>query len=280
VATTGAHEQALPRGGLDVPYADETSERLRRHFEATYLSLRLGIAAIGVALPVMLWIGALQLEGLPLQSSMSAYYYTGMRDVFVGASFAVGFALYVYRGFSSTENVVLSLAGVLAVCIALFPTHGSGERTIAHDVHTLAGILFFACLAYVSVFRAADTLSLIRDTRWARILLRIYQALGVMMLASPLVALVAERMLRPPGAEPSLVFFVQAFGVWTFAAYWLVKTLELRLTSADRAAAQGILEPSLSLERSRVPGRLVQTAPIDGNVDDLRRQIGLGDTRR
>lgn len=262
-----------------MPHADRSSERLRRHFERTYLSLRLGIAAVGVALPAVLWIGALELERLPLLSSMSAYYYTGMRDVFVGALFAVGFALYVYRGFSSAENLVLSLAGVLAVCIALFPTHVSGERTIAHEVHTLAGILFFVCLAYVSVFRAADTLSLVRDTRWARVLLRIYQVLGVMMLASPLVALVTERILRPPGAEPSIVFFVQAFGVWTFAAYWLVKTLELRLTSADRAAAQGILEPSLSIERSRVPGRLVQTAPLDANVDDLWRQVGLGDTR-
>jgi hypothetical protein len=261
-----------------VPRSDGSSERLRRHFQATYLSLRLGIAAVGVALPAVLWFGGLYLQGLPLQSSMSAYYYTDMRDVFVGALFAVGFALWVYRGFSSAENVVLSLAGVLAVCIALFPTQGGGERTIVNDAHALMGFLFFACLAYVSIFRAADTLSLIRDTRWARFLLRIYQLLGIMMLASPLAALMAERILRPPGAEPSLVFFVQAFGVWAFAAYWLLKTLELRLTSADRAAAQGILEPSRSLERSRVPGRLVQTAPLDGSVDDVRRQIGLGGT--
>ncbi len=218
---------------------DVSSEKLRRHFESTYLSLRIGIAAIGAALPVALWVGALLLEGSSLQNSMSAYYYTGMRDVFVGALFALGVALYLYKGFSTAENVVLSVGGVLAVLVALFPTQAGAERTPANVVHAVAAILFFGCLAYVSVFRAADTLSLIRDTRRARALQGTYRALGVAMLASPLVALVAERVLRPRGGEPSLVFYVEVAGVWAFAAFWLVKSWELRQTSADRAASQG-----------------------------------------
>jgi hypothetical protein len=257
-----------------MPRSDDASEKLRRHFESTYLSLRIGIAAIGILLPVALWVGGALVDGASLQSSMSAYYYTAMRDVFVGALFAVGVALYVYRGFSRVENVVLSLAGVLAVCVALFPTHGVGERTPVGDVHAVAAIAFFACLAYVSVFRAGDTLSLVRDTRRGHALRRTYRSLGVVMLVSPIVALVAERVLRPPGGEPSVVFFVEAFGVWAFAAYWLVKSWELRQTSADRAAAQGILSPSPALERAGVPGRLVQVAPLDETVEELHRGAG------
>jgi hypothetical protein len=188
-------------------------------------------------------------------------------------------ALYLYRGFSTAENVVLSAAGVLAVVVALFPTQGEAERTVANTVHAVAAIAFFGCLAYVSVFRAGDTLSLIRDTRRARALQRTYRVLGVAMLASPLVALVAERVLRPPGGEPSVVFYVEVFGVWAFAAYWLVKSWEVRKTSADRAAAQGILEPSTTLERARVPGRLVQTAPLDQSVEELRRDLGFDGDR-
>ena len=258
-----------------MPRSTASSDKLRRHFESTYLSLRIGVAAIGVALPLALWIGALLLEGSSLQSSMSAYYYTGMRDVFVGALFAIGVALYVYRGFSTAENLVLSLAGVLAVCVALFPTQGAGDRSVVHAVHEIAAVAFSACLAYVSVFRAADTLSLIRDTGRAQTLQRIYRGLGIVMLVSPLVALAAERVLRPPGGEPSVVFYVEVFGVWAFAAYWLVKSWEIRQTSADRAAAQGILEPSRAIERARVPGRLVQTAPLDQSVDDLRHELGF-----
>lgn len=265
--------------------SEPSSQTLRRHFESTYLRLRIGIAAIGVALPVTLWVGALALEGSSLQSSMSAYYHTGMRDVFVGALFAIGIALYLYKGFSVAENVVLSLAGVMAVCVALFPTQGAGERVPANVVHGVAAIAFFACLAYVSVFRAGDTLSLIRDTRRARALEGSYRALGVAMIASPLVALAVERLLRPPEGEPSAVFFIEVFGIAAFAAYWLVKSWELRQTSADRAAAQGVLEPAPVSERrratvrTRAPGRLVQTAPLDQSVDeawrDYRNEVGL-----
>lgn len=255
--------------------SEASSEKLRRHIESTYLRQRVGVAAIGVALPVVLWVGAMLLEGASLQSSLSAYYYTSMRDVFVGALFAIGVALYLYRGFSPVENVVLSAAGVLAVCVALFPTQGDGERTAVHVVHAVAGTLFFACLAYVSVFRAGDTLSLIRDTRRAHALKRVYRVLGVAMLASPLVALGAEWVLRPPGGEPSVVFFLEVFGVWAFAAYWSVKSWELWQTSADRAASQGILAPSPALERAGVPGRLVQTAPLDQSVEELRHDLGF-----
>ncbi len=71
------------------------------------------------------------------------------------------------------------------------------------------------------------------------------------------------------------LFFVEVFGVWAFALYWLVKSWEIRQTSADRAASQGILEPSAALERARMPGRLVQTAPLDQSVDELRLELGF-----
>ncbi len=35
-----------------MPRSDASSDKLRRHLESTYLSLRIGIAAIGVALYV------------------------------------------------------------------------------------------------------------------------------------------------------------------------------------------------------------------------------------
>ena len=87
---------------------------------------------------------------------------------------------------------------------------GGDGATVVRAVHAVAAILFFACLAYVSVFRAGDTLSLVRDTSRAQMLQRVYRGLGIVMVASPLVALAAERVLRPPGGEPSVVFFVEA----------------------------------------------------------------------
>jgi hypothetical protein len=98
-----------------MPRLEESPAELRGHFESTYYSFRLGIAVIGVILPAMLWQGGMAFASIPLLGSMSAYYYTGMRDVFVGALCAVGVALYHYKGFSKAENLPWNAAGGLAV---------------------------------------------------------------------------------------------------------------------------------------------------------------------
>ena len=80
------------------------SEDLQKHFTATYVNLRIGMAVIAMAFPILLWVGGL-LQGLELQPSMSDYYHAGspaglMRDWFVGLLFAVGVFLYLYKGFT------------------------------------------------------------------------------------------------------------------------------------------------------------------------------------
>jgi hypothetical protein len=73
-------------------HAARTGPKLQDHMLGTYHSLRLGIFFAGLALPFALWlIGGWR--GVGLQGSMSAYYWTPMRDVFVGVLVAVGFLL-------------------------------------------------------------------------------------------------------------------------------------------------------------------------------------------
>ena len=56
------------------------------------------------------------------QLSVSAYYYTAARAVFVGSLIAVGVCLIVYRGNTDVEDVALNVAGFLAIVVALVPT--------------------------------------------------------------------------------------------------------------------------------------------------------------
>jgi hypothetical protein len=248
---------------------------LSQHFASTYHSLRLGIAVIGISLPALLWVGGKWFDNLSLLGSMSAYYHESTRDVFVGALCAVGVALYLYKGFSRAENLSLNAAGVLAVCIAMFPTAKSGiDFRVVNYVHVISAVLFFLALAYVSVFRASDTLSLIRPTSRGKKLQYTYRTLGGLMVASPVLAIATAWLLRPRTAEPSNVFFLEAFGAWTFGAYWLVKSWELKQTSAERAAAQGILQavPEPAPD-SPVPGKLMQIAPLDDSVEELHQRI-------
>lgn len=56
------------------------------------------------------------------QLSVSAYYYTSARAVFVGSLVAVGVCLIVYRGNTDVEDVALNISGFLAIVVALVPT--------------------------------------------------------------------------------------------------------------------------------------------------------------
>ena len=237
------------------PVASETNPGtpLAEHFTRTYFDLRIGIAVLGAALPVMLWLGGSILDGDPLRSSMSAYYYSpSMRNVFVGVLVAIGLCLVLYRGFSTPENRALDVGGLLAVGVAMVPTSAPGEGpTSRATLHAIMAILFFACIGYVCIWRASDTLSLIRDTRTARKLRATYRALGVAMVLSPLVAVAIATLV----GSSSLVFLVEAAGVWTFAAYWSVKSYEMHVSDAEQLAMEGKLATT---PRREVPGRMIQ----------------------
>jgi hypothetical protein len=56
------------------------------------------------------------------QTSISAYYFTTAHSIFIAALCALGVQFIVYRGSSDTEDVLLTLAGVLAFIVAMVPT--------------------------------------------------------------------------------------------------------------------------------------------------------------
>ena len=104
---------------------------IRRHITQAYFNLRFGNAVAAFLFPLILWFGGRFLADVPLQPSISAYYYTPMRDIFVGILFAIGSFLYLYKGFSRQENYALNCAGLLALGIAVFPETPSVEGTVA-----------------------------------------------------------------------------------------------------------------------------------------------------
>lgn len=247
---------------------DRAPSLLQRHMAGTYFALRIGMGVLAAALPPLLWLGGRLRDGEPLRCSMSAYYWSAaMRDTFVGALVAIGAFLYLYKGFSRQENWALNLAGVLAVGIAMVPTGsrcGEGNG-ISLSLHGTFAIFFFLSIAYVCVFRASDTLSLIRDTRRADRFRTAYRTVGVLMIVSPALAAVFDVALQPGSRGSSLVFLVEAFAVFTFAAYWLVKSREMSETDAELLALDQKLK-RVSTPKPvgvRSPGELVQIEPDD-----------------
>jgi hypothetical protein len=61
------------------------------------------------------------------QTSISAYYYTPVRAIFVGAMLAVALALIAYKGKGTWEDFCLNFAGMLAPVVAVAPTTDVGR---------------------------------------------------------------------------------------------------------------------------------------------------------
>jgi hypothetical protein len=208
-------------------------DELLGSIKATYRVLRLGLGSTAIALPLTLWLVGL-VRGVPLQGSMSEYYNTDMRDVFVGVLFAAGAGLFLYRGFSRIEDWVLNLAGLFGIGVAIFPVRAdAGDLTL----HGTCAVLFFVCLAYVAVFRATDTLTLVTDAKRVKRYKSIYRSLGIAMLALPAIAAIlvsAFEFDRAEGETKRVVFFVEFAAIWAFGAFWLVKSHEIRRTQKDQ----------------------------------------------
>ena len=101
-------------------------EPLRLHdVIKTYRYLRIGMIGAVVLLAASILIERSKVDCW--QTSISAYYYTPVRAIFVGTLIAVGLALIVYKGRTDWEDVSLNFAGMFAPVVAVAPTTDVGN---------------------------------------------------------------------------------------------------------------------------------------------------------
>lgn len=125
--TEGAGNAEASAGGT----GDVTLSESRREALTTYRYLRFGIlAAVFMLAMSVLHEGIRTHAGVDApdcwQRSISAYYYTPVRPIFVGGLMLIGFSLIVIRGRTKGEDFCLNVAGMLAPVVALVPTSGTG----------------------------------------------------------------------------------------------------------------------------------------------------------
>jgi hypothetical protein len=97
-------------------------DRLEIASRKTYRYLRVAVVAMAVLLGVSVGIEIVFGPRGGILDSISAYYYTPVRGVFVGALIAVGLGLVAIKGREGWEDAMLNLAGMLAPLVALVPT--------------------------------------------------------------------------------------------------------------------------------------------------------------
>lgn len=138
----------------------------------TYRSIRRAIGYLAISLPIILLIlSCFSFFNTNIQTSISHYYYTNLREIFTGTLFAVGLFLIRYKGHSNisiwkNDKVLTNIAGIMAVGVALIPTTPiKTDEPIYCKIITLihipldwlhyafAGILFFIlALLAINVF--------------------------------------------------------------------------------------------------------------------------------
>lgn len=218
------------------PLPPEERETLLRHVFDTYITLRYGMAAIACAFPLLLLVAG-WLNGLPLQGSMSAYYWASIegdppvRIWFVGGLFAVGAFLFLYKGFTVKENWALNLAALSAIGVAYFPmSWNCGSDCPNLNPHGMFAFALFACIAYVAIFRSRDTLRVLPNQTLQQRYRTIYWVTSGFMLLSPVAAIIAHVVFQKYNA---LTYFIELFGIWAFASFWFCKSLEIRHSRAE-----------------------------------------------
>lgn len=220
-------------------------ERAASQHEQALNRLRRTIGLIGVALPVLLLASVLAF-GVPMQESISEFYFTAMRDVFVLTLTGIGVFLINYYGHDRQPGEFLSdwgvstTAGVAALAVALIPTlcetagcyapHSLFDRLIASDrlqatLHFGAAGLFLTALAIMCLWLFTKTDSPAPGRHKIR-RNRLYRACGWIILAMVATLFVVKLILGDPwgwDAAWHFTFWVEAIAVWAFGTAWLVK---------------------------------------------------------
>lgn len=121
---------AAPEQGPPVPAAAVmTPPRVRASASVrTYRYLRLSLVGLVLLLLGCVWLERLfGAEASRHLGSISAYYYTPARSIFVGALVAIGISLVSIVGRRGFEDTALNIAGMLAPVVAMVPTpRGAG----------------------------------------------------------------------------------------------------------------------------------------------------------
>ncbi len=142
----------------------------------TYRYLRLSMVIVMVALGASVLL--VRREHTYFEQSISVYYYTPTRSVFVGALVATGVALTVIKGRTTAEDWLLSIAGVFAPVIAFVPTTSLNAPTLSSDAlaaaHNNLGALLVAgwvawvVVATVTAFTSEDLTRSRNASEWSK----------------------------------------------------------------------------------------------------------------
>jgi magnesium-transporting ATPase (P-type) len=194
----------------------------------SYLALRKAVGGVALGLPFALAIPWWLLHDRIVENSISSYYYTGMRNLFVGSLCAISMFMLCCRGYDLEDEIAGTFSSICALGVAFFPTTpDTGVTQRQYDigiVHYIFAALLFSTLAYfcLVLFKMSAQNKLVTPQKIQRN--RVYTICGWVIVASLLLILVlhffkVEHLIGNLGPN----FCFESTALIAFGIAWLIK---------------------------------------------------------
>ncbi len=238
--TAGGTQEQLIHTNIATKHESRPSPTPNNLF--TYRRLRRMIGLLGISLPITLVLFSLiPFFETGIQSSISGFYYTHLREIFTGILCGVGLFLICYKGNGNrvlwkNDNFLTNLAGLMAFGVAFFPTNDFVTKPVdcTHKIYTIvpicepwlgglhyafAAVLFlsFSILA-INVFTIGQKQDPGIPKSWMNEN-NIYRACGYSILIFIVMVPIASRLRL--FKDSTLVF--EALSLFAFGTAWLIK---------------------------------------------------------
>jgi hypothetical protein len=202
----------------------------------SYLTLRKAVGILGTAFPVIIVIGSVIFGGCEgIQNSISVYYHTNMRNIFVGILCAIALFLFAYKGYDQRDAIAGNLACIFALGVAFFPTSVakpiipcipySFENHIISSIHFISAGGFFLIIAYFSIFLFTK-----KDQNPTKMKIKrnkLYRTCGSIILGCILLIAIystCQRFNFCQGLHKyHPIFWLESLALWAFGISWLTK---------------------------------------------------------
>lgn len=210
-------------------------EQKRELIDPYNLQLFLGLC--GILLPFLCILIGKIVADLSIQVSISAYYHTVSQDVFVGTLCIFAACFISYNGYNLGEQYLGKIMGLLALCIAVFPSENLAfpdkpvgmfqlQPELSSVIHfTAAALLFFFLGLFSIFFFTKSDKPPEKRTPIKKINNVLFRVFGVAIWGCGLFTFISVILLSEEWVHShNIIFWMETVMLISFGATWLAKS--------------------------------------------------------
>lgn len=188
--------------------------------------LRCFIGWLAFSLP---WMLVLILGYFPRSISETCYTHAGAVFMIIVGSASI--LLMYYDGYDRADDIINTIAGMFGLLICLFPCEHEAEKVgtfqipveVSAVIHNISAVVFFAILAYVSLFQFTKSGGDMTENKKKRN--AIYRVCGIGMMASFALFLLPDFYIK--------TWLIEMLSLSFFGISWLTKANAYKWLFAD-----------------------------------------------